>query len=245
MIPKILHYCWFGGQPLPEDIKRYLQSWKKQCPDYKIMRWDETNFDVTSNKFCQQAYENRKWAFVSDYFRLKILYDYGGIYMDTDVEVLQKLDDFLHCKWFSGFEKSESGYNIPTGTMGSEKGSPLIKELLEYYEDNDFIGTDGCFNTTSNVVIITDYIKQKYNVIMDGQYKLFGDGFALYPFDYFCAKSFVTGKLYLTSNTYTVHHFKGSWLTPRQKRKILIKKILIKVLGENNFKKLLNIRKNL
>ena len=128
MIPKIIHYCWFGGNELPEMAKRCINSWKQVLPEYKIIRWDESNFDIC-NTYVKEAYENKKYAFVTDYVRLYTMYTYGGIYMDTDVEVLKPLDKFLVNKAFSGFENY---MNIPTGIMACEKGYPDFKELLSY-----------------------------------------------------------------------------------------------------------------
>ena len=108
MIPKKIHYCWFGGNPLPEDAQKYLESWKKFCPDYEIIRWDEKNFDINQLPYVQEAFKAKKWAFITDYVRLYALYNYGGIYMDTDVEVLKSLDSFLELKAFSGFENEEN-----------------------------------------------------------------------------------------------------------------------------------------
>ena len=118
MIPKIIHYCWFGGNPLPEDAKRYIATWKKYCPDYEIREWNEHNFDVTQNTYCYEAYKAKKWVFVTDYVRLKVLHDCGGIYMDTDVEVCKALDPFLRYSAFSGFETENK---ISTGILGSQK----------------------------------------------------------------------------------------------------------------------------
>lgn len=136
MIPKKIHYCWFGGNPLPESAKKYIGTWKKYCPDYEIIEWNENNFDVTQNQYCKEAYEAKKWAFVSDYARLKVLYDFGGIYMDTDVEVVKPLDDLLQYNWFSGFESEK---RIQTGTMGAGFNSTIIKIFLDDYKNRHFI----------------------------------------------------------------------------------------------------------
>lgn len=119
MIPKIIHYCWFGGKPLPDEVKYYISTWQKYCPDYEIKEWNESNFDVNQNQYCREAYETKKWAFVSDYARLKILYEYGGIYMDTDVEVCKPLDHLASYGFWSGFE-SES--QIQTRNYGFLSG---------------------------------------------------------------------------------------------------------------------------
>ena len=134
-IPKIIHYCWFGGNPLSEMEMKCIASWRKNCPDYEIKRWDESNFDIHINQYVQEAYEAKKWAFVSDYARLYLLSEYGGIYMDTDVEIVQNLDRFLVHNAFTGFEDDN---HIPTAIMGAEKGHRWIKYLLSYYDGRHF-----------------------------------------------------------------------------------------------------------
>ena len=148
MIPKIIHYVWVGGKPLTPLAKKCIASWKKYCPDYEIRRWDENNFNINENLYCKEAYENKKWAFVSDYIRVKVLYDYGGIYMDTDVEVIKPLDRFLVHKAFSGYENETS---IPTGIIASEKKGKWIEALLRDYDDKKFILEDKKMNLETNV----------------------------------------------------------------------------------------------
>ena len=210
MIPKIIHYCWFGGNPLPELAEKCIESWKKFCPNYEIKRWDESNFDVFQNQYCKEAYDAKKWAFVSDYARLKILYDFGGIYMDTDVEVVKSLDNFLDCKAFSGFESNKS---VPTGIMASEKGGKWIEYLLGYYDDRSFILPDGNLDMTTNIVIITKMMCERYPLKLDNTYQYFKGEVVLFPNEFFCPKNFETGKVYATDNTCTIHHFNGSWIS--------------------------------
>lgn len=209
MIPKIIHYCWFGGNPLPDDVKKYIATWKQYCPDYEIKQWNEDNFNVAENRYCRETYEARKWAFVSDYARLKILYEHGGIYMDTDVEVVKNLDSVLKYRAFGGFE---SKHTISTGVIGSCMENEWIEILLKDYEDRCFIRNDGMYDLTTNVVRVTELTKRTYNVRMNNTMQRFGDQMILFPFDYLCAKSFETGKIHQTNNTLTVHHFTGSWL---------------------------------
>lgn len=214
MIPKVIHYCWFGGNPLPKLALKCIKSWKKYCSDYKIIEWNEDNFNIsTAPLYVRQAYESKKWAFVSDYVRLYVMYNYGGIYMDTDVEVIKSLDRFLKNHAFSGFERVES---IPTGIMSCEKNFPLFKEFLDYYNDKSFILEDGSFDLTTNVEIITQLCK-KYNFISNDKYQVI-NGFAIYPHDYFCPKDYLTGKVNITENTYTIHHFDGSWQSEEIKK---------------------------
>ncbi|WP_302345181.1 glycosyltransferase family 32 protein [uncultured Duncaniella sp.] len=209
MIPKIIHYCWFGGRPLPEDAKKYIESWKKYCPDYEIREWNESNFDIDLYPFTREAYDSRKFAFVTDVVRLYALYNFGGIYMDTDVEVLRPLDPFLRHKAFSGFEDDT---HVPTGIMASEKGSIWAKENLDYYDGRHFITGNGNPDIVTNVEIITSYMREK-GLKCDNSYQDFDNLITIYPKDYFCPKSHETGKIHLTDNTATIHHFAGSWLS--------------------------------
>lgn len=211
MIPKIIHYCWFGGNPLPEDAKYYISTWKKYCPGYEIKEWNENNFDINCCAYVKEAYDARKWAFITDYVRLKVLYDYGGIYMDTDVEVCKSLDGLLGYDAVSGFEAETQ---IQTGIIASCLENEWIGYLLTYYDNRHFIMSDGSYDMTTNVETITKMTKEKYNVKLNNTLQIFGNNFALLPFDYLCAKSLVDGKVYKTSNTYTIHHFAGSWLSP-------------------------------
>ena len=220
MIPKTIHYCWFGGNPLPEDAKYCIASWKKYCPDYKIIEWNESNFDLSCNDYVKEAYENKKWAFITDYVRLYAMYTHGGIYMDTDVEVLKPLDRFLSDKGFSGFENEKS---IPTGIMASEKGNKLIKMLLDDYTGRHFI-VDGKMDLTTNVDTITRICVEEGFILNNTLQEVYD--FKFYPKDFFCPKNSQTLKLELTENTYTIHHFAGSWVQESTKLKLRLKKFL-------------------
>ncbi|WP_455765225.1 glycosyltransferase family 32 protein [Gemmiger formicilis] len=212
-IPKIIHYCWFGGNPLPEDAKRYIESWKKFCPDYQIIEWNEETFDLNSVAYVKEAYEEKKWAFITDYVRLFALDKMGGVYMDTDVEVLKNLDAFLDDEGFSGFEREDA---ILTGIMAAEKDNPFINELLHEYDDIHFRRADGTLDLTTNVTRITN-CALKHGLKLDNSEQNFWH-YTIYPKDYFCPKDYVTGQILLTENTYTIHHFSGSWHSPRQKK---------------------------
>lgn len=212
MIPKIIHYCWFGGNPLPELAKKCIDSWKKYCPDYEIKEWNETNFDVECCDYVKEAYKAKKWAFVSDVARLFALVNYGGVYMDTDVEVLKPIDDILSCQAVSGFEAKD---RIPTGLMACEKDQPLFVELLKDYDDAHFVKEDGSYDMTTNVERITK-VCLKYGLKLDNTLQTV-NGFTLFPNDYFCPKDSQTKKLTITKNTYTIHHFDGSWLSEEDK----------------------------
>lgn len=216
MIPKIIHYCWFGGKPLPEFARQCIASWKEYLPEYEIREWNEQNFDVNGNAYVREAYEARKFAFVTDYVRLYALYTEGGIYMDTDVEVLKPLDRFLFHAAFSGFEDDKM---IPTGIMASEKGGRWVRENLAYYMDRHFLKPDGNLDLTTNVVTLTNYML-KHGLKQNNTYQDFPGLITFYPKDFFCPKSHVNGRIYLTSNTHTIHHFAGSWITPWQRFKM-------------------------
>lgn len=227
-IPKIVHYCWFGKGELPELAKKCIESWKKNLPDYEIKEWNESNFDLNCNKYVKEAYENRKYAFITDYVRLYVLYNYGGVYMDTDVEVLKPLDKFLTHSAFSGFENNNA---IPTGIMASTKGNKWIELLLKDYENISFVRKDGSLDLTTNVIRITNTTKDNYNIELNNTFQDLGD-VVFYPHDYFCPKDWNTGKINLTDNTYTIHHFNGSWHSKKEKKQIEKKKKLIEKYGE-------------
>lgn len=206
MIPKRIHYCWFGGNPLPESAIKYIESWKKYCPDYEIKEWNERNFNLDSNTYVKEAYTAKKWAFITDYVRLYAMVTEGGIYMDTDVEVTKPLDCFLELQAFSGFEDEE---NIPTGIMACGKGFPLFEELLREYDTRHFILPDGSYEITTNVVTITEICK-RYGLKQNNSLQTIS-GFTIYPKDWFCPKDYITGKIVETENTHTIHHFSGTW----------------------------------
>ena len=216
MIPKIIHYCWFGNGEKTSLVNKCISSWEQYCPDYEIIEWNENNFDVTCCEFVSSAYKERKWAFVADYVRLYALVNYGGIYMDTDVEVCKNLDAFLDNVAFSGFQTIDT---IPTGIMACEKDYHVFKKLLNDYNDRNFYNENGEPELITNVVHITNEYK-KYGVVLTNTKQTVA-GLTLFPVDYFCAKSDETGIISITENTHTIHHFAGSWLNKQeiQKRK--------------------------
>lgn len=208
MIPKIIHYCWFGGKRKPKLARKCIKSWKKILPEYQFKEWNEQNFDINCNQYVKEAYNAKKFAFVTDYVRLYALYTEGGIYMDTDVEVLKPLDQFLVHPAFSGYE---SNSDISTGIMASEKGGKWVKDQLSHYDIARFLHPDGSFNLTTNVEVITQYMIP-LGLRRDNTYQDFPNLITLYPSDVFCPKSWKTGEINLTENTHTIHHFAGSWL---------------------------------
>ncbi len=208
MIPKIIHYCWFGRGEMPELAKMCIESWKRYLPDYELMLWNEDNFDVNSLKFTRQAYEKRKFAFVTDYVRLYALKNFGGVYMDTDVEITKNIDKFLELPAFSGFE---TGDLIPTSIMASEKGLKWIDELIKYYDKKPFVRWNGRLNKIPNTLIISRIFSKKKGVVLNNSYQVYDNQLHLFPKDFFCPKSYKTGEIELTENTYCIHHFAGSW----------------------------------
>ncbi len=208
MIPKIIHYCWFGGNELPELAKKCIKSWKKYCRGYKIIEWNESNFDIASAPlYVRQAYEAKKWAFVTDYVRLYAMTKIGGIYMDTDVEVVGSLKPFLKHQAFSGFEGDE---NIPTGIMACEKDFPMFLKLLKYYDTAVFVNEDGSLNVKTNVEIISEEC-ERMGLHRNNTMQVI-EGFVLYPNEYFCPINMASGLYQRTENTVTIHWFNGSWL---------------------------------
>ena len=222
MIPKIIHYCWFGRNPLPPLAVKCIESWKKYLPNYEIKEWNEDNFDLNLYPYAKEAYKARKFAFVTDVVRLYALYHEGGIYMDTDVEVLKSLDPFLKHHAFSGFEDEK---NVPTGIMASEKGGRWVKENLAYYDNRHFILENGYLDITTNVVIITSYMLP-LGLKQNNTYQDFPNLVTIYPKDFFCPLSTTGGKDFFSNNTTVVHHFSGSWLSLRMRIKREIRSIL-------------------
>ncbi len=220
MIPKIIHYCWFGGKPLPLLAQKCIKSWKKYCPDYELKLWNEKSFDIHCNDYVKEAYEAKKYAFITDYVRLWAIYTYGGIYMDTDVEVLKPLDCFLHHPAFSGFESEKA---VPTGIMASEKGGKWAEWELKYYKDTHFRNADGSLNLTTNVEIITNNLVRD-GFVLNNCYQEHKGIIVMYPNEYFCPKQPGSLKIDFTENTYTIHHFDGSWkpLEQQLKKKLVL-----------------------
>lgn len=214
MIPKIIHYCWFGRGSKPELALKCIESWKKWCPDYQIIEWNEDNFDINSNRYVKEAYEARKYAFVTDYVRLYAMYTVGGIYMDTDVMVLKSLDEYLDHEAFSGFETKTK---IPTGIMASVRGQETIGRLLKYYDTASFRKPDGTLNLTTNVEVITDMMLQK-GFVPNGEFQIV-DGFAIYPQNVFCPEHKKLNDPVYMSDTATIHYFAGSWKSDSMRKR--------------------------
>lgn len=217
MIPKIIHYCWFGGKPLPKSAEKCIASWKKYLPDYDIKRWDESNFDVNAIPYTREAYAACKYAFVSDYARFWILYHYGGVYFDTDVEVIRPIDDIINRGGFLGVESNRNGiYTVNPGLgFAATQGTAVIGEMMNLYSTFHFINTDGASDLKNIVEITTDYLSSKGLQNTDEIQDCCG--FTIYPKDYFCPIDYDTRELKITENTRTIHHYAESWV-PRSTR---------------------------
>ena len=217
MIPKIIHYCWFGGKPLPKSAEKCIASWKKYLPDYEIKRWDESNFDVNAIPYTREAYAACKYAFVSDYARFWILYHYGGVYFDTDVEVIRPIDDIINRGGFLGVESNRNGiYTVNPGLgFAATQGTAVIGEMVNLYSTFHFINTDGASDLKNIVEITTDYLSSKGLQNTDEIQDCCG--FTIYPKDYFCPIDYDTRELKITENTRTIHHYAESWV-PRSTR---------------------------
>ena len=230
MIPKIIHYCWFGGNAKPKNILNYIESWKNHCPDYKIIEWNESNFNVHQNRYCKEAYDSKKWAFVSDVARLWALYHEGGIYMDTDVEVVKSLDELLVNEVFLGFERSTC---IGTNIIGAHKGNEFVCSLLKAYDQRRFINEDGSLDTTTNVNSITKAAKD-LGLILNGKKQNIND-VTFYPQEYFCPYDYTTGRITKLKQAYTIHWYVQSWVTPGKKLRLKITKVFHRLFGVNCF----------
>ncbi len=211
LIPKVIHYFWFGGKEIPEKYKRCIESWHKYCPDYKIIEWNENNYDVNKNRYMQQAYQHGKWAFVPDYARLDIVYRYGGIYLDTDVEIVQNIDDLLWQKGFAGFETKE--YVALGLGFGAAKEMPIIRKMRDMYDDLVFADRDETMNLTASPHWQTELLK-KYGLRATGEYQIIED-MTIYPV------KVLNGKAVFKSHRSvvfpkTIHHYElSSWQEKR------------------------------
>ena len=238
MIPKIIHYCWFGRGPMPELALKCIESWHRFMPDYTYKLWNEDNFDVESVPYVKEAYEARKFAFVTDYVRLFALYTEGGIYMDTDVEVLKPYDDLLVLSGFTGYEGSK--YKPPvTGTIASAPGGEWVKEQLDAYEGLHFLLPDGSFDMTTNTVRISR-IMGEGGFVQDGKKQVYKD-MHVFPVEYFCPRQ-TTGEMLITENTYCNHHFMGSW---NDKAGFSWKGMIGKIVGKNAMVHLIKLKRRL
>lgn len=230
MIPKKIHYCWFGRGEKTRLAQKCIESWKKYCPDYEIIEWNEENFDVNSNTYTKMCYEQKKYAFLTDYIRLVVVERYGGIYFDTDVEVLRSFDSLLDCPAFIGFENMQF---INTGEgFGAEAHNPVIQQMLKEYDPllDGLHGLIGCPRLNTEAV-------QKFGLKLNGEKQILKD-VVIFPSDYFNPRNSVTGKLKKTKNTYSIHWYSGSWLSPKERLRSKITRPIHRFFGTDFLKKL-------
>lgn len=225
MIPRTINYCWFGHNPLNTNVKKCIRSWKEKCPDYKIIQWNESNFNINDTpNFVKKAYKEGKWAFVSDYARLKIIYDNGGVYLDTDVELLKSLDKLINI-YNTGYMGFEDIDRINTGLgFAAQKNDSLILELMNSYNNLNFDIND--LSNLSCPVINTQVLVKNGLLLNNSLQKI--DNIEILPTDYLCPENMYTGKTKITSNTISIHHYNASWMSPKE---LLRMKVIIFLKG--------------
>ncbi len=221
MIPKIIHLCWLSGDPYPAKIEKCIKSWKEYLPDYEIILWDTKRFQLEKSNWVKQAFEKKKYAFAADYIRFYALYNYGGIYLDSDVEVLKSFNDLLDLPYFMGAEKAGT---IEAAILGAEKHCSWIKDCLNYYENRNFITEDGSMDIRKLPEIMVEEIQKKmkiHNLTLKEIEKIssfdFNNQIFVFPDEYFSPKVFDSRKVLITQNTYTIHHYQNSWFSPKAK----------------------------
>ena len=208
LIPKTIHYCWFGRKPIPDKNRIWMESWYKYCPGYKFIEWNEDNYDVSKNKYMYQAYKNKKWGFVPDYARLDIIYQHGGIYLDTDVELVKNIDDLCYQKGFVGFQ-NRLRVNLGSG-FGAVAGLDILKTMMEIYDNMEFEDKDGNLNLIASPKWQTQVL-ESYGLKKNGEHQCVA-GLTVYPEKLLCGKNMYTRKILLKPYTMAIHHFEGSWL---------------------------------
>lgn len=238
MIPRIIHYCWFGRGEMPQLALDCIASWHKYMPDWEYKLWNEDNFDAHAIPYTDEAYSAKRYAFVTDYVRLYALKTEGGVYMDTDVEILKPLDDLLTLKAFTGYEGSK--YKPPvTGLMASEPNGQWVTEQLDDYRDAHFIRPDGTYDTTTNTQRIAALMKSN-GFVSDGKRQQYKD-LTVLPVEYFCPRQ-TTGEYLLTENTYCDHHFMGSWSEHKPEG---WKGVVRRIVGQKNMTGLIKIKRKI
>ena len=216
IIPKVIHYCWFGKQDIPDKYKNYMKTWRKFCPDYEIKRWDENNCDIDETKFTRKAYDCGKYSFVSDYFRLKAVYDDGGIYLDTDVEIIKSLDDLRYNESFCGLQyPGEAAFGLG---FGAKKNNHIIKMIMDEYYNMDFI-PDSEIQNEIPCPIIQSRVLHRLGMEYGDKMQIV-QGMTIYPIEVLSPRNLNTLELNITTNTYTIHHYEGSWTTGKRREEM-------------------------
>lgn len=230
-IPKVIHYCWFGRGEMPERDRKCIESWKKYCPDYEIIQWNEDNYDITKVQYMKDAYSLGRWGFVPDYARMDIVYNHGGIYLDTDVELIRPLDSLLSYEAFMGLEADTNYIALGLG-FGAEKGCQLLRELCEYYKTLSFIDSGGEPNLTPAPKITTDYLSQRINTFDKASAMKKIDNVMILPPEYLCPMGYLSSKCKITEKTISIHHYHASWQTSEEKKALEEYQKFTRLLGE-------------
>ena len=222
----VIHFCWFGGTQKPAIVERCFESWKRFCPDWEIIEWNESNFDINVVPYVREAYLHKKWAFVSDYCRFYVLYNYGGVYLDADVELLRSLDGLPDS--FVGFEKTTY---VNSGLIrAANVGDPLCLQMMQLYENDHFVNADGSLNMTSVCVRETELLK-KHGLVCNNKLQKI-DGITVFPNSWFSPKNFFANRLEISENTYSIHHFMARWLPFRSWLGIMMYRLIYILFGE-------------
>ena len=226
MIPKIIHYCWFGGQDKPKLAHKCIESWKKFFPQYEIIEWNENNFNINQVPFVREAYDAKKFAFVSDYARLWCIYNYGGVYFDTDVEVISSMDDILAKGGYMAFERHEidpeyRGFVNPGLGFAAQKHNPIVQDIMNFYKQAHFISDDGTENKIT-IVLVTTNILKSYGLKDSSTPVTLSHGLTIYPWEYFCPIEYPFKKVHITPETRTIHHYGESWMTVNEKARMRV-----------------------
>ncbi len=238
MIPKIIHYCWFGKNKKSDLIEKCIESWRKYLPDFEIREWNEDNFDIENScDFVKQAYESKMWAFVSDYVRLNALYNFGGIYLDTDVEILKGFGDLLE---FDSFLGAESHYTVSTAMLAASPHTKWVEDFMEEYNNTSFINEDNSYNTTPNSKRLQKYLEEKYNYHWSDKPQELESNFIIFPAEYFSPINCYTGVFKKTENTRAIHHFDATWKSKGAKFKNKLLMLITRIIGEDRREKLVN-----
>ena len=237
MIPKIIHYCWFGGKPLPEDALKCIESWRKFCPDYRIVEWNESNTDLESCDYVKEAYQAKKWAFVSDFVRFQVLFDNGGVYFDTDVELLKPIDSIIEKGPFMGIESYPGAYIGNDSSMvvapglgiAADAGNPFYGEVLDHYRSVHFIDGDGTMNMDTVGMHVTGLLIA-HGLKPENTFQTVC-GINIYPKEYFNPLNANSGRLEITGNTVSIHHYAGTWVSAKTKTRDRVFQFIYRVFG--------------
>lgn len=235
MIEKNIHYCWFGKNKIPRELKKYIKTWKKKCPDYNVKIWTEENFDIAINDFVKKAYETQNWAFVSDYARLKIIYENGGIYLDTDVELLKSFNSILDNKAF--FAIQQNGCYINTGLcFGAQKNNEIIRKLMDVYEKINFSESS---KKSLACPILNTAVFEKNGFVRENRTQILKDGITVFSSEYFDPISPDTNNNLLSEKTISIHHYSATWMSRSKK----IKRKISNFIGQKNINRIKKIIK--